>query len=212
MKPMGRRQSVTGGSAGFTLLELLIVMGLFLVVMAGVYTTYQSQQRSYVAQEQVAEMQQNLRAGMFYLSQAIRMAGYDPEFTNIPGMVDEMPGFSGAGATCDATNIAFTLDDNANRLIDANDTEMVAFRLNDKMELQKFSTGAITWQTVAENIETLNFTYLDATGAATTNLVNVRSVQVAMTARASYRDPDLPGDGYRRRTLNSRIQCRNMGL
>jgi len=33
-----------------------------------------------------------------------------------------------------------------------------------------------------------------------------------MTARTSYRDRDFPGDGYRRRTLNSRIQCRNMGL
>ena len=212
MKPTGRKRYAAGRAPGFTLVELLIVMALFLVTLTGIYTTYQSQQRSYVVQEQVAALQQNLRAGMFYLSQSIRMAGFDPENTSIPGFVSEMPGFTGAGATCDTTTIAFTLDDNANRVIDSNDTEMVAFRLNDQMQLQRFSTGAITWQTVAENIESLTFGYLNASGNITTTLADVRSVQVSMRARTTYRDRDFAGDGYRRRTLSSRIQCRNMGL
>ena len=216
MKPIrpksGPRSGIPRGAAGFTLLELLIVMALFSLVMTGVYTAYRSQQKSYLVQEQVAAMQQNLRAGMFYLSQAIRMAGYDPEDTAIPGLVSAMPGFTSDGATCDDTTIAFTLDDNANRVIDSNDTEKVAFRLSDQMTLERFSTGAIRWQTVVENVESLRFTYLDGSGNVTGTLADVRSVQVALTVRTALPDRDYPGDGYRRRTLTSRLQCRNLGL
>ena len=49
---------------GFSLIELLIAMAIVGIVMAAVYSTYYSQQRSYVIQEQVAAMQQNLRAGL----------------------------------------------------------------------------------------------------------------------------------------------------
>ena len=52
---------------GFTLLELLIAMALSIIIMAAIYSTYYSQQKSYLVQEQVAAMQQNLRAATFYL-------------------------------------------------------------------------------------------------------------------------------------------------
>ncbi|UCF72314.1 MAG: prepilin-type N-terminal cleavage/methylation domain-containing protein, partial [Deltaproteobacteria bacterium] len=59
----------------FTLAELLVAMVVVGVVMAAIVSTYYSQQKSYVAQEQVAAMQQNLRAAMFYMEREIRMAG-----------------------------------------------------------------------------------------------------------------------------------------
>ena len=52
---------------GFTLVELLVAIAVAGIVMAGIYSSYYSQQKSYVAQKQVAAMQQNLRVGMYYM-------------------------------------------------------------------------------------------------------------------------------------------------
>jgi prepilin-type N-terminal cleavage/methylation domain-containing protein len=68
-------------------------------------------------------------------------------------------------------------------------------------------------QPVAENIESLEFTYFDANGSVTLNPPDIRMVKATVTARTSMLDPQLKGgDGYRRRTLSSYIKVRNMGL
>jgi type IV pilus assembly protein PilW len=64
---------------GFTLVEIMIALALSGIVMAAIYTAFLSQQRSYLAQEQVSEMQQNIRAGVDILTREIRMAGCDPD-------------------------------------------------------------------------------------------------------------------------------------
>ncbi len=63
---------------GFSLTELLVAMVMVGIVMAAVYSTYKSQQDTYVAQEQVAEMQQNLRASLYQMARDLRMAGFNP--------------------------------------------------------------------------------------------------------------------------------------
>ncbi|MBN1907686.1 MAG: prepilin-type N-terminal cleavage/methylation domain-containing protein, partial [Deltaproteobacteria bacterium] len=69
--------ATSNDTPGFTLVELLIAMAIAGVVMAGVYSAYSSQQRSYLAQEQVAAVQQNLRVAMYFMEREIRMAGCD---------------------------------------------------------------------------------------------------------------------------------------
>ncbi|MBW1982881.1 MAG: prepilin-type N-terminal cleavage/methylation domain-containing protein, partial [Deltaproteobacteria bacterium] len=64
--------------AGFTLVELIVALAVALTVMGAVYSTYKAQQDSYIAQEQVAEMQENLRAALYVMAHEIRMAGFDP--------------------------------------------------------------------------------------------------------------------------------------
>ena len=66
---------------GYSLVELLVAMAITLVVMAGVYKVYVTQQDSYLLQEQVAEMQQNARIAKYVLMKDIRMAGYNPTRT-----------------------------------------------------------------------------------------------------------------------------------
>ena len=68
---------------------------------------------------------------------------------------------------------------------------------------------------VAENIESLQFEYFDASGNPTVIPADVRMVRVTLTARTDLPDPELMKsgtDGYRRRTIASNIQVRNMGI
>jgi hypothetical protein len=68
-------------------------------------------------------------------------------------------------------------------------------------------------QALAENIESLQFTYLDTDGNATANPPDIRMVGVTVTAKTNIFDPEYKGgDGYRRRTLSSHIKVRNMGI
>jgi len=68
-------------------------------------------------------------------------------------------------------------------------------------------------QPLAENIESLEFTYFDTNGNVTSNPPDIRRVEVVVTAKTNMSDPQLKGgDGYRRRTLSSNISVRNAGL
>ena len=75
-------KSIPDNPKGFTLVEMLIAMAASLVVMAGIYSAYQSHQRSHVTQQLVVDMQQNARAAMSLMKREIRMMGYDPAATD----------------------------------------------------------------------------------------------------------------------------------
>jgi prepilin-type N-terminal cleavage/methylation domain-containing protein len=61
---------------GFSLVELLIVMLMLGIVTMAILGLYQSTQRSATTQDQVVEMQQNLRVGVDEIARDIRMAGF----------------------------------------------------------------------------------------------------------------------------------------
>lgn len=65
-------------------------------------------------------------------------------------------------------------------------------------------------QSVAENIENLQFQYFDKNGNSTSTPADVRLVKVIVTARTDMADPEFKGgDGYRRRKLSSSVRLRN---
>ncbi len=216
---------------GFTLVELLVATVLLGIAMTAIYSSYFSQQKAYVVQTQVAAMQQNLRAAMHMMSRDIRMAGYDKENAGTFGLVSAMPGFEASNATCDATNIAFTIDADEDRNQDSNDDEMVAYRLTGT-DLEKFTTsGGGTWQTIAQNIDALDFVYMNSARAITSDLTAVQFIEVTVLAQTAQPDLDYtdtnvyrnqqstdilgagaPGDSRRRRLLTSFIKCRNLGI
>jgi type IV pilus assembly protein PilW len=212
---------------GFTLVELLVALAISGVVMAGIYSAYYSQQKSYVTQEQVAAMQQNLRAAMYIMQREIRMAGCDPTQNANAGI--QTAGTNNIGFTLDITNTAGT--GNPDGLLDG-PNENVTYSLYDSggdgdNDLGR-DTGAGN-QPVAENIDALDFVYLDANGATTTTLANIRSVQITLVARTGRRDPGYtnntsyqnqqdttiytaPNDNFRRKLLTAEVKCRNLGL
>ena len=69
---------MTGKNKGFSLIELMIAMAVSIIVLGGIYTIYNSQTRSHRTQQEIVNMQQNLRAAMALMEKEIMMAGSDP--------------------------------------------------------------------------------------------------------------------------------------
>jgi type IV pilus assembly protein PilW len=236
-----RKKRLANLQQGFTLVELIVAMAIAAIVMGAIYSTYKSQQHSYVSQTHVVEMQQNLRAALYVIGRDIRMAGFNPAgITDLAGFEPSLPDGDGNEAT-DPTTMAFTIDDDAdgaisNTLSANNNAEQIAYRL-DSNRLQKFMYDAVDgwrWETVAENIDAIDFVYLNGAGnpvdpTTVTNLPLIRSVQISLVAKTARIDKDFPGtpaydnqqgteilvaksDNYRRRLLTTEIQCRNMGI
>lgn len=217
---------------GFTLIELLIAMAISLVLMTGIYTTYRSQQKAYIVQDQMAQMQQNLRAAMYFVEADLRMAGYNADQEVNLGMT-----------VVNSDAIGFTLFGDGQ----CNPNENGSIRL---IQYDIYTSGTYGGPTlgircssspdpgasrepIAPFIETLNFVYLTGNGTEydplNDNLGDIRSVEVTMVARAEKEDRDysdsktfsnargaLTGyprnDHFRRMSLTKRIRCRNLGL
>ncbi len=69
---------------GFTLVELLMVVAIMGLVVIGIYGLYLSMNRSTYQQEEVVEVQQNLRTAMNYIGRDIRMAGFMIPLSSTP--------------------------------------------------------------------------------------------------------------------------------
>jgi type IV pilus assembly protein PilW len=218
---------IVNNKKAFTITELLVALAISGVVMAGIYSAYYSQQKSYVTQEQVAAMQQNLRAAMYILPREIRMAGCDP--TENAGAGIQAISNNTINFTLDITDDAGTGDPDG----DTDDTnEDVTYSLYTTDGIQKLgrkSPSTASNQPVAENIDALDFVYLDANRAITTTLTSIRSVQITLVAKTGRVDPGFtnntvyknqqdttiytaPGDNYRRKLLTAEVKCRNLGL
>lgn len=207
---MGYR-SLIRGNKGITLIELLVVLVIVSVLIAALYRTFIKQQEVYIVQEQVVDMQQDLRVAMDLIVRYVRMAGYDPKGTGNFGFQIT----ASDGRSTGPASIAFTIDYNENGSVDNDDREQIAFRLNG-LELQKYSVSSEShWQSLAENIEKLSFTYIMADGTVTNspgNPEDIRLVRVTLIGRTDMSDPGFSGDGYRRRELTNVIKVRNLGL
>jgi prepilin-type N-terminal cleavage/methylation domain-containing protein len=64
------------GERGFTLVELLIYVAIVGIVMGAIYSMFYRQQDSYMVQDRLAILQQNLRGAMTVLANDIQMAGH----------------------------------------------------------------------------------------------------------------------------------------
>ncbi len=222
---------VFNNQKGFTLVELMVAMLISSMVMAAIYSTYRSQLRSHITQQAVVEMQQNARAAMFVMEREIKMAGYDPT------------GTAGAGITVASANaITLTiladdngLDDNVDNDGDTNidqpgELKTITYSLVGQ-DLQRTVDG--TANTVAENIEVLDFVYFNDVQAPPATLADIRSIQITLIGRSGANVPVLmmkqsdnktyenqqgnallvnPDDNFRRIVLTADIQCRNLSI
>ena len=276
---------------GVTLIELLIAMVISTILIAGIYRVFISQQRSYTVQDQVVEMQQNVRAAINKMLREIRMVNFgrvvyynsgagnftsdilpvngfnavlsmstDNTITIVGGFeqIKKADGITPNRIESSPTTTSITLEQQTDKFdgvdnnlsIEGQECFRVTGRVNRTLTLHRtipdtirqtiiqaptpilnvYKVQAVTYSVVAndvlrrdtniaggnfgmaENIESLQFQYFDASGAVTTAANNTVRIQVTVTARTKDSDPDYKGEGgYRRRQIRSDIQLRNMG-
>ncbi|MDG4475728.1 PilW family protein [Thiovibrio frasassiensis] len=199
---------------GFTIVELMISLLIGGVIMAGVVSAFLAQHKSYLVQDDNVFMQENLRSAVEIMTRDLRMIGYDPD-----GL--------GAGITAAAANsLTFTREDDA-----AGALETITYSLYDAYGDNDNDLGRIlnggAQTPVAENIEVLDFVYLNGSGTVTAALGDIRTIQFALVVRAETPDQKYvdtntytnlqgttilgpPGDNFRRRLYRSSVLCRNL--
>ncbi|MCF8053383.1 MAG: PilW family protein [Desulfobacterales bacterium] len=153
-------------AAGFTLIEVLIVMAISGLVLTGVYSVFNAQQRAHAINTQLVQMHQNLRAALAIMERDIRMAGYSPSGNADVGFAAAREGFmqltmdlnddgdAGDGAIANAgeedVTYGFQAAEDANRDGRLDDPDAVA-------HLRRDWGGGM--QPMARNIKAVYFAY-----------------------------------------------------
>lgn len=228
------KQYIGNGAAGFTMVELMIALMLTGFVVAMISSAYFTQNASSREQQMIGEMQQNMRAAMFFMERDLMMAGYDAD-------VDDTavnPTFTNAQSN--TVTFEYNADDDGvdNDGVDGVDNpdevETITYRLFDSAadadllndDLQRQGGG----NAIAGNIDFLEFLYTQADGTQSTavtgqaNLNRIVSVGVSMvirtedeTHRSQQRSYTMlsgaawmsPADGFVRQIVKNTVQCRN---
>ncbi|MBI4379138.1 MAG: prepilin-type N-terminal cleavage/methylation domain-containing protein [Nitrospinae bacterium] len=206
--------------SGLTLIELLIAMAIGLVVLGSIFSSFTSQKKAFAIQEQITDMEQNLRIPMDFITRDLRSTGYNPtEILVVGTSVGIVPDLS---TTININSIRILSDvEDGNGVIGAGSPETVTYSLNGET-LQR------NGQPLVENVTALTFTYYDSAGNTIAtpvtggNLANIRLVQISLTARTAKEDANFTSgvnisgtaaDGTcRTRTLTARVRTRNIGL
>lgn len=130
---------------GVTLIELLVVLVISGILMAALYRTFIKQQKTYTIQDQVVDMQQNVRFAFDRMARELRMAGYGRNILEAFGNVN---GFSNIITAVDNVNTIGNNDDRVT-IIYADQVGVLASNattgstsLNVSSADQLFNTGA----------------------------------------------------------------------
>ena len=202
---------------GLTLIELLVGLVICAMVVAGIYRLFVSQSRAYTVQEQVVEVQQNIRSAMEVMLRDLRMTAFDDDRTPLVNVVQPalVPGDQSITVRYELNNAPYE----------------VRYWLDGAMNLWRTETTSAgsNAEEILENVEALNFTYGvdenedgamddrnangqldDWVASGSIGTLKVVSVRVSLTARPTQTSPDV--QNVTPRTLVSAITFRNLSL
>jgi len=189
------KTTLAGSTAGFTLVDILVGLGLASILMAAIVALFATLSRSYTTQNVAAEVQQVVRAGIDEMVMNIRMAGVNP--LNIAGV--------GVKDDYSSTQIHFTSDINASGVIGDVDDEDIAY-IFEENKLKRQVDGGNKIELV-ENVSDFSFTYLKEDELPVDSVSEIRTVLISMTVT----EPAGRGQNVSR-TYSARVRCRNLGL
>ena len=211
------KKSIRLDKKGLTLIELLVGLVICAMVVAGIYRLFIAQSRAYTVQDQVVEVQQNIRSAMEIMLRDLRMTGFDDDRTPLVSIAQPsiVPG-----------------DDSITVRYENNNTACeVRYWLvgGTTLNRQETKNGVSTTEAILENVQALNFSYGldenddgamddrdnngkldDWVSAATAGSLKVVSVRISLTARPTQTNPDL--QSVTPRMLVSAITFRNLSL
>jgi type IV pilus assembly protein PilW len=227
---------------GFTSIELLVALLMSTIVLGAIVASLFSQQKVHMTQERLIEMQQDLRSAIYLFGADVKMAGYDPT--------------GDANATFVKANraeIQFQIDRNGDGDFTDDLGEEIRYALTNDADRNGIADGAgcnlgrelvvngepvdDRLEVLAENIDALNFVYLDQVGnVLATPVANpqaIGSVQITLVGRSGENLPKFffkndnsrdyfnrqgtlifsaPNDGFRRIAGMHKFKCRNLQL
>jgi len=200
--PKAELSSCENNERGFTIIELVVGLAISLILLGVAVKIFLVQQRSYNVQEQLSEMQQNIRSAMDIIVRETKMAGYNPTGAGFNGITYDTFQLQ---ILADLTGDGNTDDPNEN----------IIYKYYPSPDFQikrKESTGG-GFQPLAENITAFDFDYYDASGTGTDTSTAIRQIEISITGRTARTDPDLKrvdGVGYRYGTLTTHITPENL--
>ncbi len=199
--PKAELSSCENNERGFTIVELLVGLAIGLILLGVAVKIFLVQQRAYNVQEQLAEMQQNIRSAMDMIVRETKMAGYDPTGAS----------FDGIGNNSNATSIQILADLDGDGLTTGTNEDITYTYDAGNLQIERDTGGG--GQPLAENITVFTFSYLNADGVGTTTSTAIRQIEITITGRTAKTDPDLKrvdGEGYRYGTLTTHVTPENL--
>jgi type IV pilus assembly protein PilW len=199
---------------GITLIELLVALVICGLVVAGIYRVFVAQSKAYTVQDQVVEVQQNIRSAMEILLRDLRMAGFDSDSVTSKISIANpiIPGDH-------SVTINYEYDDTHRHEITYS-----LLNVNLTRQLTIFpdvGPSSSTTENILENVEALDFTYgvdtnddgtLDAwVSAGAIGTAKVVAARAALTAKPDQTNTDVK-NWVSPRTLTSAVTLRNQCL
>lgn len=212
-----------GSQRGFTLAELLVVVAIVALIMAGLLTLLMQGNQSFLTGANQVEAQAGARAALERMTEEIRGAGINPT-TALPcagATPNNCPivGTGCPGNQLTATCLAIQNDNNGNgTFADAGERVMYVLAGTD---LQRQAIGIDDGpQTVIGGVAALQFTYWDANGGplpngfpvpvAAANIPNIRSIQITITTQPDFAaQPGIWQAGNVQVSMFDRVRLRN---
>jgi type II secretory pathway pseudopilin PulG len=207
-------------SRGFTVVELVVALGLSAVVFGLIVSFFADMSRSTTTQNAAAAAQQTARAGVDFMAQELRLAGLDP-LNSAGAGIEEI--------SVDGTKIRFTSDSCDLPIGHSGtcDNPVPDGNVNGKNErvtywydagsrvLRRYlyeGTPSETWTPLLEQVEPNPdnvplFTFLGGNGSPTTVRADIRTVLITLTIQ----EPAGRSKAVER-TYSSRVRLRNIGL
>jgi type IV pilus assembly protein PilW len=204
---------------GITLIELLVVLVISGLIVAGIYRVFIAQTRAYTVQDQVVEVQQNIRNAMELLLRDLRMAGFDDDNPNSPITIANPIVYP---VTASSVTVIY---EHYNTTTLQYETHTVFYSrdvVNSTLDRQlTINNVAGPLEHILENVDALNLTYGVDTNddgtidnwlaAGVVGTARVVAIRILLTAKPDQTNPDVQ-TMVSPRTLDSTVTLRNLSL
>lgn len=192
-----------GNAAGFTLVEVLVAIGIFAVLSTAIVSSLTTTSRSFTDRRVESEAQQDRRTASYILTRNLREVGLDPHGSANAGIEQAL-----------ADRITFSMDNNLNGTLDAGEQMTFIFDAANGTLTRLPGDGTVgPGGVVASSLSAVTFRYLAADGTDlgvpdkdAALLADIRSIAVDLTTEATR----VGGVENFKRSMNLRIACKNL--
>lgn len=189
--------------SGFTLVEVLVAMGIFAVLSTAIVSSLTSTTQSFANRRVESETQQDRRTVAQVLTRSLREAGFDPHGTANAGIERALP-----------NRITFSRDLNLNGVLDPGEQETYVFdAANGTLTRRVGNTTAGPGSVIASSLSDVTFTYWDRNdddlGVPDIDPISLSAIR-AMNIDITTVGTRVGAAGDIERTMTLRIACKNL--